>query len=110
MAKVKGNLLAEGLSGKLGGVLVFQENGIVRTRPDMSKVKWSEAQLEHRRRFARARQFAKAVTANPETKAYYQAKAKKGIGAYQVAISEYLKDPHHRDKMTNHPETDLEKS
>lgn len=93
MARIKGNKLTEGLSGKLGGILVFQKNNIARTRPDTSKITWSEAQMQHRRRFEQARQFARAVIANPELKAIYQAKAKEGIGAYQVALSAYFRHP-----------------
>lgn len=79
-------------SGKLGGTLVFQKNGVVRTRPDCSKTKWTEAQLEHRRRFEMAKRFARAVIADPERKAAYAARAKKGTGAYQVAIAEYMEE------------------
>jgi len=93
MARIKGNNLTKGLSGKPGGSLVFQENGLVRTLPDTSKLKWSEAQKQHRRQFEYAREFARRVIANPELKAIYEAKATKGIGAYQVAISAYLRYP-----------------
>ncbi len=98
MAVLKQNLLGGQLSGKLGGMLVFQSNKIVRTRPDTSKIKWSEAQNKHRSRFAEARNFARAIVANPELKSMYEAKAKKGIGAYQVAISAYL---HYPEVRTN---------
>ena len=93
MVKVKNNALLKGFSGKLGGQLVFQKNGVVRSLPDPSKLKWTDAQRKHRSLFEEAKQFARFIVANPELKAIYQAKAKKGIGAYQVAISAYMKHP-----------------
>jgi len=91
MARIGKNSLTRGLSGKLGGQLVFQKNGVVRSLPDPSKLKWSKPQLEHRRRFELAKNFARAVLADPELKILYQSRAKKGIGAYQVAISEFMR-------------------
>jgi hypothetical protein len=91
MARIHKNIVTQGLSGKIGSQLVIQKNGIIRSRPDKSRLKWSDAQVSHRKRFEAAQQFARAVIADPVQKAIYQRKAKKGSGAYQAAISEFMK-------------------
>ncbi|MBC8465717.1 hypothetical protein H8D57_01710 [bacterium] len=93
MAVIRNNVLLKGLSGKLGDQLVCQINGILRTRPDPSKLQWTDSQRQHRSLFREAKQFARAIEADPELKPMYKAKAKRGIGAYQVAISAYMHHP-----------------
>ena len=82
-----------GLSGKLGDQLVSQKNGVVRSLPDPAKLKWTDTQKKHRRRFEQAKQFGRSIEANPDLKAIYKSRAKKGTGAYHVAISAYMRLP-----------------
>ena len=93
MARVGKNSILSGLSGKVGNQLVLQKNGVVRSLPDPAKLKWTDTQKKHRSRFERAKQFGRAIEANPELKAIYKLRAKKGTGAYQVAISAYMRLP-----------------
>ena len=45
--------------------------------PDMSKVKWSEAQKEYRKRLRKAIAYARAAMADPKVRAIYEKIAKK---------------------------------
>jgi hypothetical protein len=95
MAKVKLDPLFAGISGKIGNV-VFKKsaNGdvIVSKCPDMSRVKWSEAQKAHRQRFKLANEYAKAALADPDVRALYEElAAKEGKGAFATARSDYFK-------------------
>jgi hypothetical protein len=74
MAKVRLHPLLEELRGKIKG-LVFRRSHNGKTSvymdPDMSRVKWSPAQVAHRERFAEARAYASAAIADPEIRAIY---------------------------------------
>ena len=60
--------------------------------PDMSKVKWSKAQKEHRQRFKQAVAYAKAAMADPRVRAKYaKAAEKKGKRPFDLAVSDYFK-------------------
>lgn len=95
---IANNALWKGARGSLGGV-VFQTWGdkvIVRSRPSVRKVpieKQSRRQLLTRLNFKDATVYAKAVTRDPEKKAYYVKKAKTiGVrSAYSAAISDYMR-------------------
>ena len=94
MAKIKLDPLFAGISGKIGNV-VFKKsaNGdiIVSKCPDMSRVKWSEAQKAHRQRFKMANAYAKAALADPNVRAFYEElAAKEGTYPYAMARSDYL--------------------
>lgn len=95
---IENNALWKGARGSLGG-LVFQPWGdkvIVRSAPRVRKVpvsKQSRLQQLTRLNFKDATVYAKAVTRDPEKKAYYARKAK-AIGvrsAYSAAISDYMR-------------------
>jgi len=95
---IENNALWKGARGSLGGV-VFQPWGdkvIVRSKPNVRKVpveKQSRLQQLTRLNFKEASAYAKAVTKDPEKKAYYVKKAK-AIGvrsAYSAAISDYMR-------------------
>lgn len=83
-----------GLSGKMGDV-VFRYNRKTGTTsiskvPDMTKVKWSKAQKEQRRRFQAAVEYAKTVKTQPEVWAQYQRIAKKKRKrAWDLAVSDH---------------------
>ena len=65
---------------------------IVTKKPDMSKVKWSPAQKDHRKRMRKANQYAQAAMANPDIRAIYEKKAAKQHGVpYRIALSDYFK-------------------
>ena len=68
-----------------------QGNPIVTKRPDMSNVKWSEAQTAHRQRFKEAVAYARAALAEPELRARYDKRAKRQHKrAWDVAMSDYF--------------------
>lgn len=95
MAKQTNNIVTHGLSGKIGGMLVFRQTAggtVVQTPPRTSGVE-SEAQRAHRRKFQRAVLYANAVVSDPETEAAYAAKAKPGQTARHVAIADFFHAP-----------------
>jgi hypothetical protein len=99
MAKIKLNPLFDGISGTVGDV-VFKKsrNGetIISKRPDMSRVKWSDAQIAHRERFKQANAYANAMLADPDMRALYEERAaQEGKKPFDVARNDYLsgKDP-----------------
>ena len=96
MAKVTLNALVKAIHGKVGNA-VFRgspggEISLIK-RADMSRVKWSKAQREHRQRFKAANEYAKDALADPRRRAYYEERAallKKT--PHQLAVSDYFKD------------------
>ncbi|MDR3268477.1 MAG: hypothetical protein LBT83_05370 [Tannerella sp.] len=95
MAKQKGNVVTHGLSGKIGGLLVFRQRAgqtIVSGMPVVSN-KESASQRAHRRKFQRAVLYSNAVVADPELGAAYAAKAKPGQSARNVAVADFFHAP-----------------
>lgn len=97
MAKVKRNLLTEGLSGMIGGMLVFRavgESTIVAKAP-VASAKRSEEQQQHRKRFKDAATFAHFQMADATTKAAYKAlvKNRSRVSPYNLAVKDYFKAP-----------------
>jgi N-formylglutamate amidohydrolase len=74
MAKVEFDPIIRWITGRIGK-LVYRRahNGKVSTypTPDMSRVRWSQAQKDHRRRLGEASRYAAAVVADPEIRAHY---------------------------------------
>jgi len=72
--KVEFNPIIKWITGKIGK-LVYRRahNGKVSAypRPDMSRVKWSQAQKDQRRRLGEASRYASAAVADPEIRAIY---------------------------------------
>ena len=94
MPRVRLSPLIEEIHGTMYGV-VFKKspkgNMIVTKKPDMSKVKWSEAQTTQRQRFKEAVAYAKAALAEPKVRARYEKLAKKQHKrAWDVALSDYF--------------------
>ena len=93
MVKVILNPALRALSGTMAGMTFRQMYGkqtLMKT-PDMSKVKWSKAQKEHRKRFKQAVVYARMAMDNPKVRAHYEkAAAKKGKRAFQLAISDFF--------------------
>ena len=95
MPKVRLHSPIEEIRGTLYDV-VFKRapNGemIIAKRPDMSRVKWSEAQKAQRERIREASRIVKAALADPKVRAKYERRAKKlGKRARDLAMSDYLK-------------------
>lgn len=95
MAKVKRNILIEGLSGTLGKDLVFRQmrdgRTIVSTKPDFSNRVFSDGQLTHQSRFQQAAAYARqAAKTNP-----IYAELAKGTTktAYNIALSDWFHPP-----------------
>ncbi|MDR1602443.1 MAG: hypothetical protein LBS42_08455 [Tannerella sp.] len=95
MAKQKNNVVTHGLSGTIGGQLVFRQTatGTVVQSPPRVSGKVSEAQRAQRRRFQRAILYAGVVELDPEVNADYASKAKKGQTARNVAVADFLHAP-----------------
>jgi hypothetical protein len=94
MPRVRFSPLVEEIHGTLYDVVFKRSpkgNMIVTKRPDMSKVKWSEAQQNQRRRFKAANAYARAAMANPQVRLIYEARAaSENKRAYYLALSDYL--------------------
>ena len=52
--------------------------------PDMSNVKWSKAQKDHRKRFRQAIAYAQRAMADAQVRAHYEKVAKKRGGSLSV--------------------------
>ena len=92
MAKMEDQLL-KNVRGTLEKQLVVKQYGdktVVTKYPHMRKVKPSELQKKGRNLFAEAVAYARAVNRNPEQKAAYLQKVKKGESVYHYALKEYL--------------------
>lgn len=96
MAKVRLHPLFEELRGKIKGMVFrLSHNGKISVYmdPDMSRVKWSAAQIAHRERFAEARAYAKAAIADPQLRAMYEQVSMERKGnkrPHDMAVSDYL--------------------
>ncbi len=93
MARVKSNVLTEGLSGKINNQLVFKtySYGTITSKvPDMSNIIASDKQKTERSKFKDAVAYAKAVIADPQKKAAIARRTPKGKLVYHQAIREYL--------------------
>jgi len=96
MAKVSFNPLLKWFRGKIGD-LVFRRshNGEVSVylTPDMSGVKWGQAQKDHRQRMKEAFIYASAAVADPDLRPIYVQMAvdsgKNPKRPFDVAVSDY---------------------
>jgi hypothetical protein len=97
MARVKNNIITQGLSGMLGGTLVFRQQGgrtIVSAAPTEAAGEPSAAQVAQRQRFQEAAIYAKAQITDPASKAAYAAEQDGSNGsAYAIAVADFLKAP-----------------
>jgi hypothetical protein len=95
MAKVKNNTLTEGLSGKIGGRLVFRHmrdgSTVVCAAPDFSNRVFSEGQLAHQSRFQQASAYARVAA---KTHPIYAKLAQRTMKpAYNIALSDWFNPP-----------------
>jgi hypothetical protein len=97
MAKVSFNPIIKWFTGRIGR-LVFRRshNGNVSAypTPDMSGVKWSEAQKDHRQRISEASKYASAAVADPDLRPVYVQMAldhdRNPGRPFDMAVSDYL--------------------
>jgi hypothetical protein len=94
MAKISSNVLVSGLSGMLGGTLVFKMlrgKTYVASRPRPARSE-SEQQRQNRAKFKAAAQRARIILLNPEKKELYKAEAKRlGLpNAYTAVVAELM--------------------
>ena len=95
MAKIILNPTIERAKGKLGR-LVFRmahtgEMTLIKAA-DMSGVKWSKAQKEHRRRFKEAVAYARAAMAEPKERSRYEKRAAaQKKRPFDLAVSDFMK-------------------
>jgi hypothetical protein len=95
MAKQRGNVVTHGLSGKIGGLLVFRQRAgqtIVSGIPAVNN-KESELQRANRRKFQRAVLYSGVATTDPILGEAYAAKAKPGQSARNVAVADFFHAP-----------------
>jgi hypothetical protein len=96
MAKQKNNVVTHGLSGTVGGMLVFRQTAtgtVIQSLPRVSG-KWTEAQQAQRRKFQRAVLYGRAVLADPALRQEYEAAAhRKNRAPYNVAVADFLHAP-----------------
>jgi hypothetical protein len=80
------------MSGKMGIYtyrVMYGKQTLMKT-PDMSKVKWSEAQKRERGRFAEAIAYARRAMADPKVRAHYQKLGEKANRQpFRVAVSDF---------------------
>jgi hypothetical protein len=96
MAKQKNNVVTHGLSGTVGGMLVFRQTatGTVVQSPPRVSGKSTEAQKEHQRKFQRAVLYGKASLADPARRQEYAAAAqRKNRQPFNVAVADFLHAP-----------------
>jgi hypothetical protein len=98
MARVKRNLLTKGLSGMIGGTLVFRNFGeetIVSASPVRGGDEPTLKQAAQRERFSQAASYATSQMGIPDAKVQYEQMAKrKGIAsAYAVAVADFFHAP-----------------
>src|SRR5512133_2955799 len=93
MVKVRLHPPVASMSGKTGAYtyrFTYGKQTLMKT-PDMSKVKWSKAQKEQRKRFREAIGYARQAMADPTVRAHYEKVAKKaGRQPFRVAVSDYF--------------------
>lgn len=94
MAKVALNPALQEIHGRLAGFVYRIRYGkqTISKTPDMSNVKWSAAQIEHRRRFKLAVAYARLAMDNEKIRLQYMAEAEeKGKRPFDLAVSDYFK-------------------
>jgi len=93
MVKVLLNPALRELRGKMGDMTyrrMYGRQTLMKT-PDMSRVKWSKAQKEHRQRFKKAVAYARLAMADPNVRAQYEKAAKKtGRRPFHLAVSDFF--------------------
>ena len=93
MAKVELDAPFRRFTGKIGKLSyrwMYGKQTVMKT-PDMSRVKWSEAQTASRARFRAAIAYARKAMADPTVRAHYEKLGKKANRQpFRVAVSDFL--------------------
>ena len=100
MAHSTDNVILQGAHGTFARQLVFRQRfgqSILCKRPKKSNVPPTDAQVAIRERFQAATVYAKSVKANPDLLAMYQAAAKDGLTAYNIALADFFRAPDIRE-------------
>lgn len=93
MARVKNNIIMQGISGQIGKQIVHKKYGdktVVTQYPDMSKVKFTDRQKAEQSLFKSAVAYARSINNDPEKKAALQATLAPGRTVFNAAISAYI--------------------
>ena len=96
MARVKRNIITEGLSGKLSDLVVFKQvkgKTLVTKAPKKRTVPLSAKQQVTVNKFALAMQYAKKALSDEHTRSEYQAATAGGQRAVNIAIADYFQAP-----------------
>ncbi|WP_046242631.1 hypothetical protein [Hymenobacter terrenus] len=97
MAKVKNNIVTQGLSGMLGGQLVFRQTSrgtVVGVAPSEPSGPPTAGQLAQRERFQQAVIYAKGRSQDPAVQAEYGDTAKaQDISVYNVLLRDFMQAP-----------------
>ena len=92
MAHSTDNIATHGLSGKIGQFVFRQRHGkTIVAKAACEYPPPTTSQKKRQNSFKQAVAFAKELLADPAVKLAYQAKAKPGQTAYNVAIGEFLR-------------------
>ncbi len=88
------NIITQGLSGKIAGIVFRQWYGKTVVAKEQSPYySNSPAQQKHRVLFQQASAYAKNVLLLPELLQFYQSRLKGGQRAYNLALADYLQPP-----------------
>jgi hypothetical protein len=93
MGRIRYNAIINGVSGKLGNVVLRhtrQGRTYISSRPDRSKVKLSAKQKKSNEAFSEAVQYAQDILNDPEKNKHYKTKLKPGQTVYHAAVKEYM--------------------
>ena len=96
MATSKNNVLTHGLSWTVGDLLVFRNRAgktIVASKPRERVGEYTESQKLHQHQFQQATLYGQSVMTDPALKAEYEATAKSGQSAYNVAVADFFHAP-----------------
>ena len=107
MSRCNENMITRRNKGRFANV-VFQRNGIMRSRPDITNRVWSENQVVHLNRFQCAKEYARQALVNEEISAFYLGNLSRFkrnrsvfVGVYQLAIMDFMKPPVIRNVRLN---------
>ncbi|MCW3465175.1 hypothetical protein [Chitinophaga nivalis] len=96
MAYSNDNVIIQGAHGTFAKQLVFRQRfgqSVLCKRPRKTNRPPSDAQQAVRERFLTASIYAKSVMANPDLLTMYQAAAKNGLSAYNLALADAFRAP-----------------
>jgi hypothetical protein len=96
MARIRQNIIVQGMSGAIGKQIVVKRFGnveVISNYPDMRHVKKSVRQKVENNKFREATIYARTQMLDPIAKAAYKAKAVGLQRAYNVAIADYYHPP-----------------